>query len=122
VPSALATHLMSRILRCLEAMGKGCWNLLNAGGFPALKQQHNRLHQRSIVLVVGLVIALRGKFVPAHHTIDGVTYGFRDLRTCLLKRTPARAGDELCWNCCAEFGRARCRPDGAGLICPSRLF
>ena len=33
--------------------------------------------------------------MPAHHTIDGVTYGFRDLKDLLAKATPARAGDEL---------------------------
>jgi ethanolamine ammonia-lyase large subunit len=33
--------------------------------------------------------------VPAQHTIDGVTYGFRDLKDLLAKATPARAGDEL---------------------------
>jgi ethanolamine ammonia-lyase large subunit len=38
---------------------------------------------------------LRGKLVPAHRTIDGVTYGFRDLKDLLAKATPARAGDEL---------------------------
>ena len=30
-----------------------------------------------------------------HHTIDGVTYNFRDLKDLLAKATPARAGDEL---------------------------
>ena len=30
-----------------------------------------------------------------HHTIDGVTYTFRDLKDLLAKATPARAGDEL---------------------------
>ncbi len=30
-----------------------------------------------------------------HHTIDGVTYDFRDLKDLLAKATPARAGDEL---------------------------
>jgi len=29
------------------------------------------------------------------HTIDGVTYGFRDLKDLLAKATPARSGDEL---------------------------
>src|ERR1700680_2712348 len=38
---------------------------------------------------------LREKIVPLHHTIDGVTYGFRDLKDLLAKATPARAGDEL---------------------------
>ena len=33
--------------------------------------------------------------MPAHHTIDGVTYGFRDLKDLLAKATPARAGDDL---------------------------
>jgi ethanolamine ammonia-lyase large subunit len=33
--------------------------------------------------------------VPAHHTINGVTYTFRDLKDLLAKATPARAGDEL---------------------------
>jgi ethanolamine ammonia-lyase large subunit len=33
--------------------------------------------------------------VPAHHTIDGVTYSFGDLKDLLAKATPARAGDEL---------------------------
>jgi ethanolamine ammonia-lyase large subunit len=33
--------------------------------------------------------------VPAHHSIDGVTYSFRDLKDLLAKATPARAGDEL---------------------------
>jgi ethanolamine ammonia-lyase large subunit len=33
--------------------------------------------------------------VPAHHTIDGVTFAFRDLKDLLAKATPARAGDEL---------------------------
>jgi len=33
--------------------------------------------------------------VPPHHTIDGVTYTFRDLKDLLAKATPARAGDEL---------------------------
>jgi ethanolamine ammonia-lyase large subunit len=33
--------------------------------------------------------------VSAHHTIDGVTYRFRDLKDLLAKATPARAGDEL---------------------------
>jgi ethanolamine ammonia-lyase large subunit len=33
--------------------------------------------------------------VPAHRTINGVTYGFRDLKDLLAKATPARAGDEL---------------------------
>jgi ethanolamine ammonia-lyase large subunit len=33
--------------------------------------------------------------VSVHHTIDGVTYGFRDLKDLLAKATPARAGDEL---------------------------
>jgi ethanolamine ammonia-lyase large subunit len=40
-------------------------------------------------------LCLRGKLVPAHHTIDGVTYGFRDLKDLLARATPARAGDEL---------------------------
>ena len=30
-----------------------------------------------------------------HHTIDGVTYNFRDLKDLLAKATPARSGDEL---------------------------
>jgi len=33
--------------------------------------------------------------VPLNHTIDGVTYIFRDLKDLLAKATPARAGDEL---------------------------
>ena len=33
--------------------------------------------------------------MPLHHTIDSVTYGFRDLKDLLAKATPARAGDEL---------------------------
>jgi ethanolamine ammonia-lyase large subunit len=33
--------------------------------------------------------------VSLHHTIDGVTYNFRDLKDLLAKATPARAGDEL---------------------------
>jgi ethanolamine ammonia-lyase large subunit len=33
--------------------------------------------------------------VPLHHTIDGVTYTFRDLKDLLAKATPARSGDEL---------------------------
>jgi ethanolamine ammonia-lyase large subunit len=33
--------------------------------------------------------------VPLHHTIDGVTYAFRDLKDLLAKATPARSGDEL---------------------------
>ncbi len=33
--------------------------------------------------------------MPAHYTIDGVTYSFRDLKDLLAKATPARAGDEL---------------------------
>jgi len=33
--------------------------------------------------------------VPLNHTIDGVTYTFRDLKDLLAKATPARAGDEL---------------------------
>jgi ethanolamine ammonia-lyase large subunit len=33
--------------------------------------------------------------VQLHHTIDGVTYAFRDLKELLAKATPARAGDEL---------------------------
>jgi ethanolamine ammonia-lyase large subunit len=37
----------------------------------------------------------RGNFVTLHHTIDGVTYTFRDLKDLLAKATPARAGDEL---------------------------
>jgi ethanolamine ammonia-lyase large subunit len=30
-----------------------------------------------------------------HHTIDGVTYNFRDLKDLLAKATPVRSGDEL---------------------------
>ena len=30
-----------------------------------------------------------------HHTVQGVTYNFRDLKDLLAKATPARAGDEL---------------------------
>ncbi len=33
--------------------------------------------------------------MPPHHTIDGVTYTFRDLKDLLAKATPPRAGDEL---------------------------
>jgi ethanolamine ammonia-lyase large subunit len=33
--------------------------------------------------------------VPLHHTIDGTTYAFRDLKDLLAKATPPRAGDEL---------------------------
>ena len=33
--------------------------------------------------------------MPLHHTIDGVTYTFRDLKDLLAKATPARSGDEL---------------------------
>ncbi|HMF64905.1 MAG TPA: ethanolamine ammonia-lyase subunit EutB [Edaphobacter sp.] len=33
--------------------------------------------------------------MPLNHTIDGVTYIFRDLKDLLAKATPARAGDEL---------------------------
>ena len=33
--------------------------------------------------------------MPLHHTIDGVTYIFRDLKDLLAKATPARSGDEL---------------------------
>jgi ethanolamine ammonia-lyase large subunit len=33
--------------------------------------------------------------VSPHHTIDGVTYTFRDLKDLLARATPARAGDEL---------------------------
>jgi ethanolamine ammonia-lyase large subunit len=33
--------------------------------------------------------------VPLHHTIDGATYIFRDLKDLLAKATPARSGDEL---------------------------
>jgi ethanolamine ammonia-lyase large subunit len=33
--------------------------------------------------------------VTLHHTIDGVSYTFRDLKDLLAKATPARAGDEL---------------------------
>ena len=33
--------------------------------------------------------------MPLQHTIDNVTYGFRDLKDLLAKATPARAGDEL---------------------------
>jgi ethanolamine ammonia-lyase large subunit len=33
--------------------------------------------------------------VPLHHTIDGVSYTFRDLKDLLAKATPPRAGDEL---------------------------
>jgi ethanolamine ammonia-lyase large subunit len=33
--------------------------------------------------------------VALQHTIDNVTYGFRDLKDLLAKATPARAGDEL---------------------------
>jgi ethanolamine ammonia-lyase large subunit len=33
--------------------------------------------------------------VPLDHTIDGVTYTFRDLKDLLAKATPARSGDEL---------------------------
>jgi ethanolamine ammonia-lyase large subunit len=40
-------------------------------------------------------LSLRGKLVTAHHTIDGVTYGFRDLKDLLARATPVRAGDEL---------------------------
>ena len=29
------------------------------------------------------------------HTIDSITYSFRDLRDLLAKATPVRAGDEL---------------------------
>jgi ethanolamine ammonia-lyase large subunit len=36
-----------------------------------------------------------GEFVPLHHTIDGVTYTFSDLKDLLAKATPARSGDEL---------------------------
>jgi ethanolamine ammonia-lyase large subunit len=33
--------------------------------------------------------------VTLHHSIQGVTYSFRDLKDLLAKATPARAGDEL---------------------------
>ena len=33
--------------------------------------------------------------MPLHHTIDGVTYTFSDLKDLLAKATPARSGDEL---------------------------
>ncbi len=33
--------------------------------------------------------------MPLHHSIDGVTYAFRDLKDLLAKATPARSGDEL---------------------------
>lgn len=33
--------------------------------------------------------------MPLQHTIDSITYTFRDLRDLLAKATPARAGDEL---------------------------
>jgi ethanolamine ammonia-lyase large subunit len=33
--------------------------------------------------------------MPLHHTIDGITYTFRDLKDLLAKATPPRAGDEL---------------------------
>ena len=33
--------------------------------------------------------------MPLNHTIDGVTYTFRDLKDLLAKATPVRAGDEL---------------------------
>ena len=33
--------------------------------------------------------------MPLHHTIDGVSYTFRDLKDLLAKATPPRAGDEL---------------------------
>lgn len=33
--------------------------------------------------------------MPPHHTVDGVTYTFLDLKDLLAKATPARAGDEL---------------------------
>ena len=33
--------------------------------------------------------------MPLHHTIDGTTYAFRDLKDLLAKATPPRAGDEL---------------------------
>lgn len=37
----------------------------------------------------------QGRFVPLQHTIDSITYSFRDLRDLLARATPARAGDEL---------------------------
>jgi ethanolamine ammonia-lyase large subunit len=37
----------------------------------------------------------REVFVLLHHTIDGVSYNFRDLKDVFAKATPARAGDEL---------------------------
>ena len=33
--------------------------------------------------------------MPLNHTIDGISYTFRDLKDLLAKATPARAGDEL---------------------------
>src|SRR5260370_42354749 len=51
--------------------------------------------QRLIALVIRPCHCPARELVPAHHTIDGVTYTFRDLKDLLAKATPARAGDEL---------------------------